>query len=72
MEKLINDFSSITSQVENWLTLFQANQESIQMEKISNMHQEFLLNNQEEGEINEEQEEGLQVHQLSAKHREKN
>ena len=39
MEMFIKYFSSITSQAENWLTLFQANQESIQMDKSSNMHQ---------------------------------
>ena len=31
--------------------MFQENQESIQMEKSSNMHQEFLLNSREEEEI---------------------
>ena len=38
-------------QAENWLTQFQANQESIQMEESSSMHQKFPLNCQEEEEI---------------------
>ena len=37
--KLKKNASSIISQAENLLTLFQANQESIKMDKSSNMHQ---------------------------------